>query len=177
MGYIYVCKPPLCLKSMRYHLFNIFTIIYRATEYIRVQQILGAWSAELLDFLISAQIFSTVTTFCVISSFRCGVNDVPSSSGMLRSSDWYLVADVSGHRVSPILLDRLKFEDGTETLSRSIRNYQSILSNIIEEQKPVCLFIPSSMYIPPQSAPQNSLSLVWNNLTMKVSFSGHSASH
>jgi hypothetical protein len=72
-----VCIPPLYLKSMRYQSFNIFTILYRATEYIRVRQILSALSTEHLDFLASAQIFSTVTSFCVISSFHRGVNDAP----------------------------------------------------------------------------------------------------
>jgi len=56
-------------------------------------------------------------------------------SGMLRSVDRSLLADISGPPIGPVFKGKAVLEDGTDRLSRNVGNYQSTLRNIQEERR------------------------------------------
>jgi len=78
------------------------------------------------------------------SSFRRGVNDVPVLLGCYAASIG-IVANVSGHRVSPILLDRLNFDDRTERLFRNVGNYQLLATSQKSKDLIFVCTVPASM--------------------------------
>jgi len=74
---------------------------------------------------------------------------------MLHGIDWYLVTDVSGQPLSPIFkgqaidtfFDCLTLEEGSYRMSRNVRNYQSTLLNIAEQQISHLQSFSTSMFL------------------------------